>query len=692
MSGFPSFSSISILILLMALPLSSMAGSPADAGAKSMSYHVLPYDGSDEYDLLWCEYVRNHLGSRGGAVSPSPGINEAMMIYLDITGDRERSYSISSRENGYVVRASDRKVSVWMTYQLISFLSETDRAINASDLPPAVFDKPDYSGRFAFGYMDIYSRKGTDPDYSGVLALDSIDDTWGIWGHNLAKVLKDRLPAEAYASTGVQSAGQLCFSSTSLYKAAVDYIMENFGERDTYRFMIMPADDHTVCQCESCRRAGNTPESSSPAVNGFVARLARRFPSHLFFTSYYGTVRDLPPSGMPENTGVMISAIDLPFSMSFQGTPEAAGFEETVRSFGRNMSRIYVWDYIRNFDDYLTPFPCLGIMKARLDYYSRIGVDGVFLNGSGYDFSAYDDLHTYVLSSMMCDADIDVDAYTARAFGRLYPVTGDFQSDFYRDLESRAAGRVLPLYGGIAETVDCFLDPEGFIMFRDRLEADSKRLSGSERSALNMLLTGFHYTSLELARAGFLDYGPDEQAASLSVLGDAASSGALGSYREAEGDIGRYLSCWKTISPYKKEDGDCFIESGASVSGLDPGSAGYLHDGLYGFPTDYHTGWAISSSGKVEVALPVSFRGKGVLEFSSMSASRWRLGFPERIELWYGDRLSWSKDVPAADGEFTRKTFEVPVDAAASEGEIRVVILSGPGKKTAIDELSLYVR
>ena len=44
--------------------------------------------------------------------------------------------------------------------------------------------------------------------------------------------------------------------------------------------------------------------------------------------------------------------------------------------------RFYVWDYAVNFNDYLSWYPNLGVIKENLLYYREIGVAGVLTEGA----------------------------------------------------------------------------------------------------------------------------------------------------------------------------------------------------------------------------------------------------------------------------------------------------------------------
>ena len=59
------------------------------------------------------------------------------------------------------------------------------------------------------------------------------------------------------------------------------------------------------------------------------------------------------------------------------------------------VNNIYIWDYINNFDDYLTPFPILKIAQQRLQFFKQHGASGIFFNGSGYSYSSFDEMIFY---------------------------------------------------------------------------------------------------------------------------------------------------------------------------------------------------------------------------------------------------------------------------------------------------------
>lgn len=161
-------------------------------------------------------------------------------------------------------------------------ISKEDPRINGSDLPPAIINLTDTCGTFAFDYQSIYSPSGLNPDYTGVMGLNNFDDSWGIWGHNLRKVLGDNVDKVYATIHGKTDDSQLCFSSEEMYRQIESYIVDNIGEKGSSRFVIAPDDTPYACTCASCTAMGNTEKNATPAVTELLLRLSQRFPKHSF--------------------------------------------------------------------------------------------------------------------------------------------------------------------------------------------------------------------------------------------------------------------------------------------------------------------------------------------------------------------------------------------------------------------------
>ena len=394
-------------------------------------------------------------------------------------------------------------------------------------------------GTAAFEYRGLYTPCNATPAQMAANGTHNPDYDWLIWGHNLRKTaLADGVPAEAQATVdGRKAPAQLCFSSEALYRAVETYILDNCGDEESARVAIAPDDYDTACTCDACRRAGNTPQNATPAVAQLTKRLAGRFPQHHFFITAYLTTRQAPRDTLPPNTGVLVSAMELPMAAGFDKGKKARSFAALVAEWRKAVTHVYVWDYIRNFDDYLTPWPCLRLVQQRLRWYRGMGVDGIFLNGSGQSYAALDDVQTHTLACLLRDPEARVDTCVAGYLERHYPVAGRTLARHYLSWEDEVLRRraTVPWYGGIDDAVKAWLEPDGFEDFMAEADQLKRKAEGDERRRLNRLLTALQYTRLELMRRPHADYdaarGPARRGARVRLTAGRRLHGRLAADR-----------------------------------------------------------------------------------------------------------------------------------------------------------------
>lgn len=360
------------------------------------------------------------------------------------------------------------------------------------------------ASKIDFEYKCIYSPTNADDEVRNEYGTNHVDYDWDLWGHNLKKVVGDNPDPAVYATVAdTLCKSQFCFSSKKLYQIIENYILDQYGEGTadySARLCIMPQDNKIACTCRHCTSLGNSNGNATPAVTDMLCRLAKRFPRHQFFTSSYHSTRIPPKNQLPKNVGVLISAIDLPLRVDFTKTEGYRRFVKTTQEWQKVCNKLYVWDYERNYEDYLSPFPCLKAMQKRLQLYKTLGISGIFINGSGDEYSAFDDMQTVVLAQLLNNPDIDVDAAVRDYFHNAYPVTHQLLSDYYLALEQRtvSTNHLLPLYGTMDEMVESYLDTDEFIEWRKELDKASKSTTKPERTRLNYLLTALSYTQLQI--------------------------------------------------------------------------------------------------------------------------------------------------------------------------------------------------
>ena len=667
------------------------------------TYIVLPASEEESADVQWSERLRIQMDNRSGKsglVATKDSGSSLFRIVTDVNSKLPHAYSVQYTSNGVILSAKDEDTMLWLIYQWISLLSETDSRISANDLPPAVLKANQNTAQdFSFEYRALYSPTNNDSEMRGIMGTSHVDD-WGLWGHNLRKIFNGTLPEEVWAQTGGSAhSEQFCFSSEKLYRQLETFILEQYGTGEKgagIRFCIMPEDNAIVCQCKACLQKGNTPKSATPAVTALLERLARRFPAHLFFTSSYLTTETPPTQKMSANTGVIISAINLPLRPQCHLTSAATPFRQNVVRWKAVTDRLYVWDYIKNFDDYLTPFPVLSILQERLSFFLDLGISGIFYNGSGYDFSSFEDMQTPVIAALLTDCSINPIPLIEGYFKRAYPVSGNLLSRFYTGLEKRVRERnqELPFYGGIGDAVAAYLDVSEFLTFRDSLSRLSKRSDGTERTRLNRLLTALNFTVLELMRLPRLHlYDTTLVDDAVTNLKGYRSFSDMTHYREAEGTLASYLDTWETLPVVVSSSTFSSRLPFQVISRDDAGDSSLLQDGYYGFPTDYHTGWYIFSKSPLTIKANARKDGEMTIQAGFLSAPRWRIILPEDISVRRnGIPVNVSETVNILGSEpFSKQVVRIKIEVSSGD-LIEYLIEPNPTVRmtAACDEIEIY--
>lgn len=660
-------------------------------------------------DTRWAKYPYEHLKKRANDDEMVAfGVSEKEMwhVIIQIDPTAQEGFRISRKGADIKLTASDDRHMLWLQYQLIKKISKEDPRIDGSDLPPALLNLTDTCGTFAFDYQSIYSPAGLNSDYTGVMGLNNFDDSWGIWGHNLRKVLEDNTDKVYATIHGKTDDSQLCFSSSEMYTQIEDYIVNNFGEKGNSRFVIAPDDNPYACTCASCTALGNSEKNATPAVTELVLRLAQRFPRHFFFTTSYLSTQQATDKQLPANAGVMVSAIDFPLRWIDSKDAQEKKFAQQLENWKKVTKNIYIWDYINNFDDYLTPFPILKIAQQRLQFFKKNGASGIFFNGSGYSYSSFDEMRTFVLSALLINPEQAVDDLIRNYFNQEYPVSKKWLSDYYIDLENSAqSGKKLGLYAGIRESEGAYLNPEKFIKFYDEMGDFVSDAKGKERKKLHELQTALSFTRLEMGRDHSYDtYGYAKRNGKeiqtvpqarkwVTQLKEHKAFSGMEYYNESANEIDYYIKEWEQYILASDIRKDLFLGiTPSSTPKTNKNSLKRLTDGTHGLPDNYHCGWIIFPQEECTIDLPVKEINKsGTVYISFLNLPRHRIYTPQQIEVSRDGasykKINLSPDDSVEKGEMVKAV--VPVDLNGTELlSIKITGTEKPGAQIGMDEIA----
>lgn len=657
---------------------------------------ILPLEESNNMDCKWADYLYNQASARnlekGIVIKNSNNSPKAFSIVVHIASEPSFDYTVKTGNNTVTLTASSEDNMLWLIYQWLSKMAETDSRWQTNDLDPSILETEYTDNTFDFKYRSIYSPSLSEPEKIKLTGNWHVDYHWGLWGHNLNKLFPKGIPEEAQALVnGKKNNTQFCFTSTTLYNTIANYIIDAYGEGEQGNaswFAIMPNDNHNVCTCQNCIKAGNTSASATPAVTRMLQKLASRFPNHQFYTSAYATTIIPPAQKLPENAGVIISTINVPLNTTCHTGKKYTDFQEQLEKWQKATSHIIIWDYMRNFDDYLTPFPCLESIQHRLKWFKKLGVWGVFYNGSGDDYSIFDDLQTYIISALLKNTNIDLKNYINAYLKHFYPTCWKLLADYYWELENIVKERNISLewYEGINFALGTYLDPNTLNRFYIELDRISKYTSGEERKRLNYILTALNFTQLEIIRSG----KSSREAAQnyIELLKGSKELKHFTKYKEANGLLSDYIESW---SKYMENSANGHTD--ISVTELESGKKlSMLSDGYHGFPYDYHMHWYVSANNKNLFQIHSTSKKQGEIVLTFLQAPAWKISMPQAVEIRSknGTTLAQWENAKQQIKDFTINKVVLHVDMQQDD-TLEIVITKGKlTKKIALDEIEWY--
>jgi hypothetical protein len=546
-----------------------------------------------------------------------------------------------------------------------------------------------YTQTFAFEYREPYFPDNFKPEFVKWNNTHTLEETWGVWGHNINKAIKV-IPAMHAIVDGKPNEAQLCFSSDELERAIIGYISKQIKENPSRtKFMVMPDDNGLVCMCDRCRAKGNNKTYASPAVFSLLNKLAKQFPKQQFFGTAYVTTQLPPHFKLEPNAGVMVSTMAFPKGVVIEKSAAKRKVESTFSSWKKVTDKIYLWDYAINFDNYFDAYPTLKIAQQNLKYYQQLGVTGVFMQGSEDRYSTFADVKAYVYAQLLQNPNIDVDKYIRLFFESKYPAVSSLLYDYYIDLENKAleSVKVLDIYGGIIPSIKKYLDDAKLTAFYKALADKAATLTPQEQQQLNPLLASLAFQQLEVMRVnafednGYGIYNYNDGTATvkpevkqlLDKLAGYAAKAGISVYNESGATVAEYINAWeKDIINVQYKN---LLYAKRIKSRFEPdedySDIKMLNDGNVGFG-DYYNNWFISPKKNIIIEVDAAdVTGAETLEITFLEDRRHNIYAPEKVVVTFKDKRWEAKVVTFSSyGKIIKFKAVMPVEFTPADGTI----------------------
>ena len=181
---------------------------------------------------------------------------------------------------------------------------------------------------------------------------------------------------------------QLCLTNTEMMLEMVDSVKAAIRKKGSPQTMVWVSqeDHHGYCECDNCRaldeREGGPTGSVIHFVNAVADEIAKEIDDVSVKTLAYDYSQK-PPDHLAPDPKVIIELCTIGVSYLHPYTHgQNRQFRERLKGWAKMTDRIYIWDYLVNFENYFAPHPNLRTLGPNVEFFARNGVAGIFAQGA----------------------------------------------------------------------------------------------------------------------------------------------------------------------------------------------------------------------------------------------------------------------------------------------------------------------
>ncbi len=206
--------------------------------------------------------------------------------------------------------------------------------------------------------------------------------------------------------------GQPCLSDEAVLETVIKNVCRLLDENPGCRIVSVSQNDNpNYCRCPRCQ--ATDAEEGSPAgtllrfVNAVADDIKDDYPDVSVETLAYTYTRKAPKLTRPrDNVIIRLCSGECCFShpLSDSTCPENAAFRQDLAEWGKICDRVYIWDYVTNFANYVAPFPNFRVLRENMRFFAENHAVGMYPEGNYTSESGeFGELRAYLLGRLMWD-------------------------------------------------------------------------------------------------------------------------------------------------------------------------------------------------------------------------------------------------------------------------------------------------
>jgi hypothetical protein len=471
-------------------------------------YKIAIATNADEVEKKAATVLQKYLAEISGCTLPitqKAKLSDPFLILVGRTVEIFKRDTIGLGEDGILLKQSGNNLCITggsrkgVLYSAYTFLEDYlgCQGYAASEieipkqksikLPANLYKKytPSFSHRMTL-YIDAY-----DYNYYDWRKLNYYQEDWGLWVHSFEKLLpKEQYFArhpEYYALVnGERTPAQLDLTNKNVLRLVIENLRKLMDAKPNAKYWSVSQNDNKFnCQCANCTKLDNEQNSPQGSLLTFVNAVARSFPDKVITTLAYDYTEKPPQTLKPEkNVMIMLctgSSKDrrIPLA-SYPSLP----FNNNFKIWSQICPHLFLWDYIAQYDHVFLPFPNLTALQPNIRYFASRKVYYLFEQGIADIPGEFSELKCYLVSKLMWNKDIDVDATRNSFLNRYYgPTGGPYMLKYINLLHNNVAKSNTPVehFGKLDKPLNTYLSPENISIYKNIFK---KALSENDTSGI----------------------------------------------------------------------------------------------------------------------------------------------------------------------------------------------------------------
>ncbi|HEX6890020.1 MAG TPA: DUF4838 domain-containing protein [Chryseolinea sp.] len=323
------------------------------------------------------------------------------------------------------------------------------------------------------GFRDTHYRVTWNDEYTDWHKLDHDANgerlDWGMWVHTFNELVPPDVfyvehPEYFAMVNGKRIPTQLCLTNPDVVNVTVQNLRKKIAQNPTALYWsVSQNDNRDYCTCEKCKAIDEREGSPSGSIISFVNQVADQFPDKMISTLAYEYGRHAPKTLRPRsNVNIMLCSIEAYRDKPITQDPKSADFVKDVEDWGKIAKDIIVWDYVIQFNNLISPFPNLHVLKPNIQFFASHGVNAMFEQGNREVGGEFAELRAYLISKLLWNPEANVDTVMNDFLRGYYGLAAKPIRQYIDEMRNALiqSGQPLRIFGTPNEAATSYLTPE----------------------------------------------------------------------------------------------------------------------------------------------------------------------------------------------------------------------------------------